>query len=342
MPEPDENSSVPRRPMRARRYALTVAAAVVGVIAVTFVVVQAGSSKPADVSTAAAPAQSVNPTENTAANWPDIKLMSATQVLDRAADLSVGAADQPVGPGQFRYVNEHAWFTSTMQIGETGYTYLWEKQIQSWIPADEHEVWQETRKILNTGKFLGGTVPQAQAPEPPVTSEDQGQWQGRCGNFFPDAKPAKKCDDPTDWDSFAFYTKLPHDPAALYAKLQTLTKGHSSTPSALFDVGIQVLRTGLMPAGLRAQWYRALGKIPGIKVLAAETNLDGRKGVALGLADRHAIRQLIIDPVTGQFIGERQVAGAEPDFPWLKPGTEIGTSAITTGVAGRLGVAPAK
>lgn len=328
---------VPLRPRRSRRWlAVPVAAAVAGAVTVA-VVGQTGPAPAPDVPRAAPP--SPNPT----ANWPDIKLMSAAQVLNRAADLSVGAVDQPVGPGQFRFVAEHTWVRRGVQTGDaTGYTYLWEQQIDRWIPADAHDVWQEDRRILGTGKFLGGSVPQAQAPVPEVTKTDQGQWQGRCGDFFPKSKPAKKCDDPGDWDSPAFYATLPHDPAALYAKLQALTAGRGSTPRVMFHYGIEILRAGLMPAGLRAQWYRALAKIPGMAVLAAETNLDGRTGVALGLDDRHEIRQLIIDPVTGQFIGEREVAGAEPDEPWIKPGTEIGASAITTGVATRLGAVPAK
>ncbi|MFI5585486.1 CU044_5270 family protein [Amycolatopsis sp. NPDC051758] len=326
---------LPLRPKRARRFALPVAAAVAGVVAVTVVVVQAGSSGPA-ATPQAAPSAPVS-------SSPQIRLMSATEVLNRAADLSVGAVDQPVGPGQFRYVAEHTWVGRGVQTGDTtGYTYLWEQQIERWIPADAHDVWQEDRKILTTGKFLGGSVPQSQAPEPELTSTDQGRWQGRCGDFFPKSKPAKKCDDPADWDSPAFYATLPHDPAQLYTKLQELTKGRGSTPAAMFHFGTEILRAGQMPAELRAQWYRALAKIPGMTVLAAETNLDGRTGVALGLDDRHEIRQLIIDPATGGFIGERTVAGAEPSEAWIKPGTELGASAITTAVAGRLGEVPAR
>jgi hypothetical protein len=334
---------VPLRPKRTRRFALPVAAAVAGVVAVTVVVVQTGSSGPTAVTTAGPAASPSAPSANPTANWPDIKLMSAVQVLNRAADLSVGAVDQPVGAGQFRYVGEHTWVGRGVQTGDaTGYSYLWEQQVDRWIPADTHDVWQENRKILNTGKFLGGSQPQSQSPEPEITDTDQGRWQGRCGDFFPNAKPAKKCGDPTDWDSPAFYATLPHDAAGLYAKLQSLTKGRGSTPSVMFHFGTEILRAGVMPAELRAQWYRALAKIPGMTVLAAQTNLDGRTGVALGLDDRHEIRQLIIDPVTGQFIGERSIAGAEPDEAWIKPGTEIGASAITTAVASRLGEVPSR
>lgn len=333
---------VPLRPKRLRRFALPAAAAVAGVVAVTAVVVQQQRpAAPAPAPAAAPPVRTTTPVPTAAA--PDVRLMSAVQVLTRAADLAVGAADQPVEPGQFRYVGEHTWVQRGVQTGDsTGYTYLWEQEVDRWIPADEHEVWQETRKILGTGKFLGGSVPQSQAPEPEITNTDQGQWQGRCGDFFPKSQPAKKCGDASDWDSPAFYAALPHDPAALYAKLQQLTKGRGSTPSVMFHFGIEILRAGQMPAQLRAQWYRALAKIPGITVQAASTNLDGRTGVALGLDDRHEIRQLIIDPATGGFIGERTIAGAEPDQPWIKPGTQLGASAITTAVTGRLGEVPPK
>ncbi|WP_410586491.1 CU044_5270 family protein [Amycolatopsis sp. lyj-23] len=337
--ELDAATVLPRRPKRARRFALPVAAAVAGVVAVAVVVTQQHPTAPAPGPAAVPPAPGPVPTSAA----PDVRLMSAVQVLTRAADLTVGAADQPVGPGQFRYIAEHTWVQRGVHTGDaTGYTYLWEQEVDRWIPADERDVWQETRRILNTGKFLGGSVPQSQAPEPEITDTDQGRWQGRCGDFFPQAKPPKKCGDPTDWDSPAFYAALPQDPAALYAKLQQLTKARGSTPSVMFHFGMEILRAGQMPAKLRAQWYRAMAKIPGIEVLAASANLDGRTGVALGLDDRHEIRQLIIDPATGGFIGERTIAGPEPDEPWLKPGTELGASAIRTAVAGRLGEIPPK
>ena len=334
--EPDA-TVVPLR--RRRRFVLPVAAAAAGVLVLSAVAVRLGSDDQAP-----ATGQAGGTSE------PKIARLSAVEVLNRAADVSVGAVDQPLKPGQFRYIVEHTWVQRTQEQGTPGgapgtaqgYTYLWEQQIQRWIPADETDTWQETRKILDTSKFLGGTAPQAQDPVLPVTTTDQGQWQGRCGNFFPKAKPPKKCGDSSDWESPAFYAQLPRDPDQLYAFLADLTKGRGSTPSVMFHYGIEILRSGLMPAELRAQWYRALAKIPGIKVLDAQANLDGRVGVALGLDDQHELRQLIIDPATGQFIGERSIAGPQPDSPWIKPGTELGSSAITTAVADRLGEVPVR
>src|SRR6185369_1347628 len=123
------------RPKRLRRFALPVAAAVAGVVTVTVVVAQQRPTAPAPAPAAAPPAGSVSTTPVPTAAAPDVRLMSAVQVLTRAADLTVGAADQPVGPGQFRYVAEHTWVQRGVQTGDgIGYTYLWEQEVDRWIP----------------------------------------------------------------------------------------------------------------------------------------------------------------------------------------------------------------
>jgi hypothetical protein len=268
---------------------------------------------------------------------PDVTLLSATEVLTRAADLTIGAAEQPLGPNQYRYIYEHVWTTRGVRSGEnSGYTFLWEQQVERWIPADPHGVWRETRKMLDTSKLLGAS-PDAKVVSPTVMDTDQGEWQAPCGRFFPKAKPVTVCGSPDDWNSTEFYAKLPRDPDRLYATLVALNRMRGSTPQGMFHYGIQLLGTGLMPADLRAAWYRAMARIPGIKVIDNQANLDGRTGIALGLGDEHEQRQLIIDPATGAFIGERTVAGQQPNQPWIKPGTEIGASAIRTEVVDQLG-----
>jgi hypothetical protein len=322
-----EDASPQRAPRRQRRLMIPVAAtAAAAVIAVGFLVVPSLAPEPPALGT----------------STPDVTLLSASEVLIKAADLTVGAVDQPIGPGQYRYISNHAWNTRTARIkdGSTGYTYLWELQTDRWIPADPRGVWQENRRVLDTSKFLGGSpenVAQAKAAAPQISATDQGRWVAPCGNFFPRAKPVKICGDPDDWDSAEFYAKLPRDPGRLYEFLAGITKNRGSTPQGMFHYGIQILATGLMPADLRAEWYRAMAKIPGIEVVSTQANLDGRTGIALGLSDEHEQRQLIIDPATGAFIGERTVAGAKPDEPWIKPGTETGASAIRTEVVDRMG-----
>jgi hypothetical protein len=321
--ETAEGTEPQRAPWRRRRLVIPVAAAAAAaVIAVGFQVARSPASESPVLGT----------------SDPEVTLLSAADVLARAADLTVRTVDEPLGPNQYRYIAEHVWTTRGVRATEAdmGYTYLWEQQVERWIPADPRGVWRETRKVLDTSKFLGGSAPEAKAAPPAITSTDQGEWMAPCGAFFPRAKSVKACGGPDDWDSVEFYAKLPRDPDRLYAFLVEATKYHGSTPQVMFHYGIQILSTGLMPAGLRGPWYRAMAKIPGIKVIDNQADLDGRTGIALGLTDENVQRQLIIDPATGAFIGERTVAGAKPSDPWIKPGTEIGASAIRTAVVDSL------
>jgi hypothetical protein len=318
------------RPLRRRRV-LPIAAAAAAVLAVTAVVVQVQSP---DSSSVAAP---------------DVSLMSAVKVLNDAADLQINAVDQPLGLGQYRYIDEHGLAQRSEQklavdgdptSKRTGSTYTWEYQRQEWIPADQTREWLERRQVLSAPKWIGGTMPEAEATPPKPLATDVGERRAACGDFFPDAKPKKVCGDPTAWDNPDFYKSLPRDPDQLFAWLKDAVKLRGEAPSTLFHFGIEILRAGVMPADLRADFYRALAKIPGMKVFDAAVNQDGKTGIALGLDDVHQRRDLIIDPKTGNFIGERLVAGPQPYDPWVKPGTVTGYTSITTAVTTTPGTTP--
>lgn len=265
-----------------------------------------------------------------------LNVATASEVLLRAADsIDVGAVAPRVGPGQYLLRVEHVRSSrSDVENPDSGigYTYLLEQEISRWIPANDRDVWQETREVLGSPRVIGQNLPAGQTPPLAIQPTDDGQWAGPCGDFFPEAKPKKVCGDPDDWDSPEFYARLPRDPDQLYGRLKKLTANRGSAPDTMFHYAIQILATGMMPADLRAQWYRAIAKIPGIRIAAQATTLDGRDGVALGLTTEQEQRQLIIDPATGEFIGERTVAGARPSQPWISPGVETYSSSITTSV----------
>ena len=83
-----------------------------------------------------------------------------------------------------------------------------------------------------------------------------------------------------------------------------------------------LLRSGLVPADLRAALYRVLGKVPGLEITEQVANLDGKKGTAYGISDDGTRHDVIIDPATGQFIGERQIT--DEGFEGIPAGTVIG------------------
>lgn len=101
-----------------------------------------------------------------------------------------------------------------------------------------------------------------------------------------------------------------------------------------------VLRTGLVPAGVRAVLYQALALLPDLTVTQREANLAGRVGVALGVDDpSYPTRDdIIVDPTTGRYIGERTVQLRAEDG--VRAGMVTEFSAVTTVVAQRLGARP--
>src|SRR3546814_15761083 len=92
----------------------------------------------------------------------------------------------------------------------------------------------------------------------------------------------------------------------------------------------------MMPPDVKAQWYRAIAGIDGVETVE-QTTLDGRSGIALGLSGVHERRDLIIDPGSGESIGERRVAGAAPEDPWIAPGTLFGDRSISVRPADDIG-----
>jgi hypothetical protein len=277
----------------------------------------------------------------------DVSLLSASQVLNEAAD-KITAKDPELTSGQYRYIEVKGSYLRGFQVGTsqevvsapTGYTYLADVAYQTWIPADVTREWLEKR-VPGDAKLIGSSMPASEVPAYQPMDTDMGERRGACGDFFPKAQPKKVCGDATDSAQPAFYADLPRDPDQLLAWLKDYTSQRGSAPSTMFHFGIQFLNSGIMPADLRGPLLRALAKIDGVKVVEEATTPDGRKGLALGLDSDQERRDLIVDPDKGDVIGERTVAKAQADYPWIKPGTVTSSVSVTTKVADAIGVVPA-
>lgn len=70
-----------------------------------------------------------------------------------------------------------------------------------------------------------------------------------------------------------------------------------------------LLRTGVVPADLRAALYKAAALIVGVTMADKQATVDGRTGIAVGIptSDGVARRDIIIDPTSGLVIGEQDV-----------------------------------
>ena len=203
---------------------------------------------------------------------------SAAELLAEAADHAIVARDAALRPGQW----VHVTLVDTYGCAQPGCV---DEPTHFWIPQDRAGDWYLSRTDFNVST--------------PTVVSARGEFYGAV------KRP--------DWETptTEFFAGLPRDPVALRARLYRDTKhqGNSRDEGAMEGIAA-LLRTGRVPADVRAAVYRVLATIPGVKASHA-TTLDGRTGVAFGRAEpkRGGDRTyLIVDQATGDFIGERTVS----------------------------------
>lgn len=254
---------------------------------------------------------------------------AAAALLGRAADAAIGARDPVVGPDQYLHITTDAVTSSGSQLADgTFIGWLDRAVIEQWIPGDPSRDWVLRQGPVVPYRFFTpgdrerahrlGLLPAARAQSSLTHSQD--------GAFFGPVTPTWQT--PTA----AFLASLPRDPAQLLRRIRhdAGDSGQSRDGEALVTIA-DALRSGIVPADLRAALFRTAQLIPGVRVVDTATNLDGRTGVAVGRDEGHEFRQdIIFDPQTGQVIGERQVAlQASGDQP---AGTVYDFSAVRTDV----------
>lgn len=106
---------------------------------------------------------------------------------------------------------------------------------------------------------------------------------------------------------------VPRDPDQLIRFFRDRYHGGSaSRDENLFVQLTDTLREPGLPADLRRGLVAALAQAPGVRVEEAVTLSDGRTGVGVSRAEvlrMGAIEQMVLDPTTGQVIGERDLVG---------------------------------
>ena len=266
---------------------------------------------------------------------------AAAAELNSAAS-KIGASDPPVRPGQFRYIGTHAWWMSTTELGQQSFSYLAENLLETWVPADRSQEWLLHRKVTGARKWVQGTEAQARAAGLAVETPGwpEGEWKARCGDFYAADEGKQPCTLPGNWSNPTppWLAGLPRDPQQLYDRLRADAPRNKRGDAELLVYAADALRSGLIPADLRAALYRALARLPGLEITEQVANLDGRKGTAYGISDGDTRQEIIIDPVTGEFIGERETTAR--DLDGLKAGTVMSYASVTTAVVDRAGVRP--
>jgi RNA polymerase sigma-70 factor (ECF subfamily) len=260
------------------------------------------------------------------AGWRGGASAAAADTLDEAAVAAITNSDPTVGPGQYLKVATRAVYSTSFGNG-AGESYLTIEHDELYVPADQSDDWVWDRSASKPYQTFGPKSAKAAASAyaDTLAQPNQGAEKLRAagGRFY---------GSPSD-TSTAALASLPRDPYQLLNYIYRVdgTSGPSPDGEALVFIADR-LRSGLVPADLRAAMYRAAAMIPGVTVTEREATLDGRTGVAIGRIEpsSHIRQDIIIDPTTGLLIGERQVSLTAGSG--LPAGTVFAWTAVTTSV----------
>lgn len=264
---------------------------------------------------------------------------AAADELIAAAGKVASVTDEPVRPGQYRYVKSRLWQGDiVLRIGRPWMSSRSERVIETWVPADQSKTWLQRRTMTRRHHRIEITEAEARAAGIGIPPEHRSveTLRARCGSFV----AATPCTERPDWSNPtpAWIAALPRNPQRLYERLHADAQVEKRGDSAMVEYAAEALRSGRLPSDVRSALYRALAMIPGLVISDRAANLDGRIGIAYGVAYGGSRTDIIVDPRTGQFIGEREVA--LKDLPGMPSGTVRAYESVSTAVVDRIGRPP--
>jgi len=253
---------------------------------------------------------------------------AAASVLESAATATLRFSDPVVGAGQYLLVQTDAVFLAQGSISADDETtaFLENYHDELYVPADRDDDWVWVQCMRTPAQTFG--------PESEALAQDQGGAGADIRRSFPGGI--------TPSGAFAGYnngtrttvdyTALPQDPEQLLRKIYEMNEAALPDDQALAWI-VETLMRGTVPAEFRAVLYETAALIPGVTITESEATLNGVTGVAIGRVEpqRDMRQDLIIDPATGQFIGERQVL-LDGIGDYAPPGTLMASTAVTTAV----------
>jgi len=260
------------------------------------------------------------------AGWRGGADAAAAAVLHEASAAAITSVDPVLADGQYLRVNTRAVYGS---YGESGY---FQRLIDDTLyrPADSGDDWVWVRGPQTVYATFGAESERlatewARTKDEDDTFENGDLLRARAGAFYGGESMVGD-------ESLA---ALPRDPYRLlnYIYRTTLGAGPSPDTEALVFIADR-LRSGVVPADLRAAMYQAAALIPGVTFVDDQATLDGRNGVSIGrVEDAWGVRfEIIIDRTTGQLVGEREVATREDAANGIAAGDVLEWTAVTTDV----------
>lgn len=262
------------------------------------------------------------------AGWRGGADAAAAAVLDEASAAAITSIDPMLQPGQYLKVDTRGVHVASGGIGDVVASYQYASDDTLYRPADPSDDWVWVRGPQSIAATFGpDSEEMANAWWASMSSSDSFEagdlLRAPGGAFYGGAAGA----------GFADLDQLPRDPYRMlnYIYRTTLGSGPSPDTEALVYMADR-LRIGNVPADLRAAMYKAAAMIPGVTFVSDQATLDGRTGVAIGrVEDAWGTRvDIIIDPDTGTFIGDREVLLRDQDG--IPAGTALKWTSVTSSV----------
>jgi hypothetical protein len=206
----------------------------------------------------------------------------AAQVLDRAAVAARSQPELTVRPSQYVFIKQL-----------TTYANLTSRNGKPYIEGFSQGLFETWYSVSGTGGGETRWQPRsAPLPGHPIGPVSISRGNGR--------------DEP------AYLPDLPTSANAMLVYLYQHSDG-SNPPDqqAFITAGDLIQQKYIRPAALAAL-FRAVAMIPGISVVHGAVTADGRRGIGVQRIFAGESQQLIFDPVTHAFIGERSVITGSP------------------------------
>lgn len=285
---------------------------------------------------------------------------AAAAVLNAAAIAALEATDPQLTPGQYLRVRNDAVYVTQTWLQEDvdaarvngvadlssvhAQFYLRRELLEMFQPADRNDTWWLIQCRGSVAQTFGADSERAAQQDPSNREGPTGNLIELPGGNLEYELPDGQIEVSTWLGGYLTpsglskdFSQLPLEPGELLAEIYRFTDGQGPSRDGEALVWIaDTLRYGAVPAEYRAAMYKAAALIPGVYITDEQATLDGTMGTAIGRDEsNNAFRQeIIIDPATGQFIGERLVAlegfGVTDVDPGLPAGTVVGWTAVTT------------
>jgi hypothetical protein len=226
--------------------------------------------------------------------------VAAATALVIAPTLDLGGRSPAASAGAAEVLSTASAAAATQPDVEPGaYWHVVSEQQEGDGPAYHREIWQgRTADGVLQDERLSSLSPGADTGPDGVWTEALGSSHFGFG---------------VTWDEL---DALPTDPAALEQVMRERTRGQGPDPdSELWDAVGTLLRETPASPSLRAALWQVAARVPGVVVVGAVTDAQGRQGTAVELKIPRGYQRYVIDTDDGRLL-EETVHGASDAPPY--------------------------